>query len=414
MSRRQLYLVSEVASLIRRNKFKTVNQGLCDVWKRSHFGSYLAAVGRQKILAEEALVIKQAKLKSKTKKSNQPIIIKPKPKQTLVASQELKICLESAIQASDQDLEIHVSKTLEVLKEQYIDQCQTEHAKSVVIRKTKQGRPLSAAAPSYIQSQINRNNTHVHLGNSPTLDLNTISIIDHQNVIPPEALILHSEITAEVSSPSSTLTSITEPVLEPEPKVIESQVEIQAEIQEQEQAQEQEQEHHDPDEEVFHRMAEQIMNEINTNRGKRSESQIIKLLEQRRNCTVTDNNRKMYYKTLGTGDDIFVIGGRIDGLVNGKLIEIKKRQRGFLPYARDSEVIQVYCYMYLLGLKEGEIIEEFNGEIRHYIIKFDLRFWKRIVTALSKFHKQYMIFLTSESRQQWVLNRLDKNDALIF
>ena len=88
---------------------------------------------------------------------------------------------------------------------------------------------------------------------------------------------------------------------------------------------------------------------------------------------------------LMTVDGIEVyIGGRHDGLMNNKIVEIKTRQRRFLGTPL-YELVQVHAYMSIYGTKEAIIVESYNGQEREHPIEFDDALWSRVQCNLVHF-----------------------------
>ena len=81
--------------------------------------------------------------------------------------------------------------------------------------------------------------------------------------------------------------------------------------------------------------------------------------------------------------DVF-LGGRHDGMVDGKIIEIKTRQRRFLGTPL-YELVQVHAYMHIYGTREALVVESYNGEEREHEVLFDDKLWSRVKTELAAF-----------------------------
>ena len=78
------------------------------------------------------------------------------------------------------------------------------------------------------------------------------------------------------------------------------------------------------------------------------------------------------------------LGGRHDGMVGDKIIEIKTRQRRFLGTPL-YELVQVHGYMAIYGTKRATIIESYNGEQREHDIDFDVNLWGAVQSNLAAF-----------------------------
>jgi len=75
----------------------------------------------------------------------------------------------------------------------------------------------------------------------------------------------------------------------------------------------------------------------------------------------------------------YFVGGRVDGFVDGRLIEIKNRTNRIGPEPPWMDVMQIQTYLYILGLDEGELIERLSqasqSNNKSTIIKRDHTEW---------------------------------------
>ena len=62
-------------------------------------------------------------------------------------------------------------------------------------------------------------------------------------------------------------------------------------------------------------------------------------------------------------DDIWFLGGKIDGILEDKtIIEVKNRMRGLFNTVREYEKIQTFAYMFILHSQKSQLVETyFNG-----------------------------------------------------
>ena len=120
---------------------------------------------------------------------------------------------------------------------------------------------------------------------------------------------------------------------------------------------------------------------INKNRGIKNENKIIKEYSKKYNTNITHNNSKLYKHKLFSIDDYnFFLCGKIDGIENDELIEIKNRKNRLFHKIPEYEQIQIQCYFILTKLEKGKLIENFNDtqniiitqnniELSNYIIE---------------------------------------------
>lgn len=100
---------------------------------------------------------------------------------------------------------------------------------------------------------------------------------------------------------------------------------------------------------------------INKNRGIKNENKIIKEYSKKNNTNITNNNSKLYKHKLFSIDKYnFFLCGKIDGIENDELIEIKNRKNRLFYNIPEYEQIQVQCYFILTNLKKGKLIENYN------------------------------------------------------
>jgi len=83
------------------------------------------------------------------------------------------------------------------------------------------------------------------------------------------------------------------------------------------------------------------------------------------------------------------LGGRHDGMTKeGRIIEIKTRQRRFLG-TPTYELVQVHAYMFIYGKEEAQIVESWNGETRVHDVPFDPVFWETVKDSVTQFFNDH-------------------------
>jgi hypothetical protein len=104
-----------------------------------------------------------------------------------------------------------------------------------------------------------------------------------------------------------------------------------------------------------------------------------------------EQKNKMLSKTVA-GEEVdgssWCIDGRIDGLQDGEIVEIKHRKRGFFKIVPLYELMQLHAYMFLLGKNEATLIqcirkENYTGSHAN-VIYFSSSFWHSTVLQLKK------------------------------
>ena len=76
--------------------------------------------------------------------------------------------------------------------------------------------------------------------------------------------------------------------------------------------------------------------------------------------------------------------GRIDGLIDNKLLEIKSRRNKFIGLYK-QDIIQIQLYLYITDLTECIVIEHFKNNLKRYRIKRDDNYINVILALLNQF-----------------------------
>lgn len=143
-----------------------------------------------------------------------------------------------------------------------------------------------------------------------------------------------------------------------------------------------------------------IQSKLSQSYGNQREPQSIKNLAR-----VKNNNDKFYCSVMGEfklpwGEvHKYSVGGRIDGLLDNRLIEVKNRKTRFLVPLPVYDLVQVHCYMYLLKKSECDFVENLgDGQEKKTLVLFDEVLWQEVKTELKRFT---VIFATLLFKQTW-------------
>ena len=124
---------------------------------------------------------------------------------------------------------------------------------------------------------------------------------------------------------------------------------------------------------------------INKQRGIKNEDNIRKTYEKINKSKVTNNNDCLYKKLIFNINDIsFYICGKIDGIENNELIEIKNRRNHLFTFIPEYEKIQTEIYLRLTNLKKGKLIQNYNETQSSFDLAIDNKLWDMIISELKK------------------------------
>jgi hypothetical protein len=82
------------------------------------------------------------------------------------------------------------------------------------------------------------------------------------------------------------------------------------------------------------------------------------------------------------------VGGKCDGVLADhgvgptKIVEIKNRMKRLFNGVPEYERIQVLAYLFIHGLRDGVLIENYNGQTKHHAVEFDEEFWNRVTSDI--------------------------------
>ena len=115
---------------------------------------------------------------------------------------------------------------------------------------------------------------------------------------------------------------------------------------------------------------------INKTRGIVNENKIIEKYEKKNNTKIKDNNSKLYKMKLFDIDiHSIYICGKIDGIENNSLIEIKNRRNRLFEFIPLYEKIQTEIYFRLTNLTQGKLIQNYNDTQSSFDIQSDDELW---------------------------------------
>lgn len=118
---------------------------------------------------------------------------------------------------------------------------------------------------------------------------------------------------------------------------------------------------------------------INKTRGIINENKIIDKYEKKNQTKIKFNNSKLYKMKLFTFDiyEIYICG-KIDGIIDDELIEIKNRRNRLFEFIPIYEQIQIEIYFRLANLNKGKLIQNYNDTTSEFIITSNDTLWESI------------------------------------
>ncbi|CAH0474196.1 unnamed protein product [Peronospora belbahrii] len=149
--------------------------------------------------------------------------------------------------------------------------------------------------------------------------------------------------------------------------------------------------------------------------GVKQETAGIEQYEQKRKVVVKERNLKFFKKKVAAiGKFDVLVGGKIDGQADGKVIEVKNRLKKFISPLPKYDIAQLQTYLYILGVREGELVEHLHaGKTQTKMTKvlWDDKMWRSDIepnlvrfgsalTYLMKDKTAQSDYLQSESDQQ--------------
>ena len=157
-----------------------------------------------------------------------------------------------------------------------------------------------------------------------------------------------------------------------------------------------------------------------TSFGTRQEKKSIHIYTQLTNTPVLDLKYFCKRPLIQSQEDVWFIGGKIDGILEDKtIIEVKNRMRGLFNTVREYERIQTFAYMFILHSQKSQIVETyFNGsrqECGILDVEFEDEFWQKLVNRILKFINYFHQFRKDSSLQKKLLQEgADKFEMDIY
>lgn len=156
---------------------------------------------------------------------------------------------------------------------------------------------------------------------------------------------------------------------------------------------------------------------VNKSHGTLRESGAIEMF-----CSQTgvelDTSQKFFMKQIHVPWESkygWYIGGKLDGLHEDYLVEVKNRTARFFKGLRDYEKTQIHTYMYLTDKPAAKLVEKCRDAIRISHVECDAKYTESIIARLVSFlHTFEHTFLSSpELKAQFVESSADTKRGII-
>jgi hypothetical protein len=158
----------------------------------------------------------------------------------------------------------------------------------------------------------------------------------------------------------------------------------------------------------------QLQQYVFVRRGVEGEKEAVDAFSASEGVAVGDRNLKFHKKTFdcSPGKGRITIGGRIDGFTDdGRLIEVKTRQRKFFDHIPLYEKVQMLAYMKLVSVERCELVQRYGKETRSMVMELDDSLWERVLDRLYWFSMQMNAILRSKDLQVRLLTQRLMPDA---
>jgi len=132
---------------------------------------------------------------------------------------------------------------------------------------------------------------------------------------------------------------------------------------------------------------ESVVREVNTRRGTQNEHKGIASYEKSKSVKLHGKNSKFYKTNIGqTGAGTAVyVGGRVDGLTDNKVVEVKCRRNHLFNTLPLYEKVQTQAYLFLTGKNTVEVLQKYDGCTRSDEYTADPDFWNDVCAVALEF-----------------------------
>lgn len=154
------------------------------------------------------------------------------------------------------------------------------------------------------------------------------------------------------------------------------------------------------------RTAQCVQSVVNKRRGTRNEAKGIKAYEKKVEETTYDHNSQFYKANIGTAGNPCWIGGRVDGLTDTKVIEVKCRRNRLFRWLPAYERLQICAYMYLTNRKECDLVQRYGNQTSTTTYRFDPEYWDQVCGEIREFKETLSSVLMDEDMQDKLIDEV--------
>lgn len=126
-----------------------------------------------------------------------------------------------------------------------------------------------------------------------------------------------------------------------------------------------------------------VVREVNTRRGTKNEHKGIASYENSKRVKLHGKNSEFYKKWIGKnsfGTSVYV-GGRVDGLTDDRVVEVKCRRNHLFNTLPVYEKVQTQAYLFLTGKNTVEVVQKYDGCTKSDEYVADPHFWNQVCQA---------------------------------
>lgn len=155
------------------------------------------------------------------------------------------------------------------------------------------------------------------------------------------------------------------------------------------------------------RTARCVQSAVNKRRGTKNEDKGIKAYEQKTQQQTYGHNSKFYKANIGVPGQPCWIGGRVDGLTDTKVIEVKCRRNRLFRWLPAYERVQLACYMSLTNRKECDLVQRHGDQTSTTTYQFDPGYWDEVCDEIRAFQRDLYAVLTDHDAQDDLLDEVE-------